>query len=316
MSKLTSIPQSWDFPSDGSALPPESVSMIEFLSKKVFNDYEPSQFHPFRQRLLDWLNNVDSVEDQQQLLALLLDTFFVGRREFEALYRTVYHGNLYRWMLEDENVDVFSDQLEKVVSSRINKAWICPISDSLRINSFLKVNNLKSLEKRPDWRSLEQFGDPEKIKGYAKAKKIRDLVLLEDFVGSGTQAKNAIKFAASTLPDVRILLCPLIVCPKGDDVLIELVKSYSNVTYDPALVLPSSAFHSHKDFEDGNASETEKFICSLRGKLNISTDKAMFGFKQTGAKVVMFSNCPNNTIPVFHHESDAWKPLFPRVNRQ
>ena len=316
MSKLSSIPSSWDYPVEGSPLPNESVSMIEFLSTKVFNDYEPSQFHPFRQRLIDWLNNVDTEEEQQHLLSLLLHVFFVGRREFESLYRTVFHGNLFRWILEDEDVDVFSDDMERRIVDRINSAWICPISDSLRINSFLKVNGLKSLDKRPDWRSLRQFGHPDKIQKYVKEKKIQELVLLEDFVGSGTQAKGSVGFAAQTLPTTRILLCPLIVCPKGDEVLSKFVQRFRNVTYDPALVLPSSSFHSYKNAMSGNANRAEQFLCDLKSKLGTKSDKYMFGFKQTGAKVVMYSNCPNNSLPIFHHESSSWTPLFPRVNRQ
>ncbi|MCK8463008.1 hypothetical protein MUY35_03995 [Aliiroseovarius sp. S1339] len=316
MTKLTQIPPSWDFPVEDSPLPPESVSMIDFLSKKVLNDYEPSQFHPFRQRLLDWLNNVDSEEDQQHLLALLLKVFFVGRREFEALYRTVFHGNIFRWMLEVEDVDVFSNDLEKSIVNRVNKAWICPISDSLRINSFLKVNGLKSLDKRPDWRSLRQFGDVKKIQTYVEDKKIRDLVLLEDFVGSGTQAKGVVKFAAHALPETRILLCPLIVCPKGDEALIDTVSKLDNVTYDPALLLPSSAFHAYENIKANQATKAEKFLCGLKDKVGMPSEKQMFGFKQTGAKVVMYSNCPNNSLPIFHFESDTWTPLFPRVNRQ
>jgi hypothetical protein len=313
---LSSIPQSWDFPPPESALPPESVSMIEFLSSRVFNDYEPTQFHPFRQRLIDWLNNVDCPEDQQHLLALLLQVFFVGRKEFEALYRTVYHGNMFRWILEVEGLDVFGEGLEKSVTQRINSAWICPISDSLRINSFLKVNGLKSLDKRPDWRSLQQFGDVQKIRAYAQEKGIKHLVLLEDFVGSGTQAKNVVRFASDALPDVRILLCPLIVCPNGDASLVDTTEALANVTYDPVLVLPSTEFHSYEDHSNGNSGPSDVFICSLKAKMGFSSEKAMFGFKQTGAKVVMYSNCPNNTLPIFHYEGESWKPLFPRVNRQ
>jgi len=318
---LSDIPAEWDFPPEGSPLPAGAASLIDFLSKKVFNDYEPSQFHPFRQRLVEWLNNFQEQEDQQHLLALLLDVFFVGRREFEALYRAVYRGVLFRWMIEGSDIDVFSDDLETLIADKVNDAWICPISDSLRINSFLKVNGLKSLDKRPDWRSLKQFGDVPKIQSYVADKGIRDLVLLEDFCGSGNQATGAIKFAAETLPDVRILLCPLIVCPKGDEALIGVVKElkdngFSNVTYEPALVLPQTVVHDYDEHAAGNSTRSDLFLCDNKAKLGFSTDKAMFGYKQTGAKVVMFSNCPNNTLPVFHRETEDWKPLFPRVDRQ
>lgn len=313
---LDEIPDSWDFPVAGSHLPDESVSMIKFLSEKVFNDYEPSQFSPFKLRLLEWLNNFDDESDQQHLLALLMDVFFVGRKEFEALYRTVYHGILFRWMLEDEDIDIFSDKLEYTISKRINEAWICPISDSLRINSFLKVNGLKSLDKRPDWRSMKQFGDVQKIRSYVAKKKIRDLVLLEDFSGSGDQATDAIKFAAKALPKTRILLCPLIVCPNGDDALANVAKTLDNVRYDPALVLPKGVVHDFKEHKAGNGSPSDKFLCDIKKMLHYKKDESMFGYRQTGAKVVLFSNCPNNTLPIFHRETAQWKPLFPRVNRQ
>ncbi|NBB80968.1 MAG: hypothetical protein GVY36_16235 [Verrucomicrobia bacterium] len=321
MGQLTEIPAIWDFPSPESRLPKGAASMIDFLSKKVFNDYEPSQFHPFRQRLLAWLNNFDDTADQQHLLALLLEVFFVGRKEFEALYRTVYRGLLFRWMLEDTGVDVFDNDLETVISNKVNKAWICPISDSLRINAFLKVNGLQSLDIRPDWRSLREFGDVEKIQHYVKRKKIRDLVLLEDFCGSGNQATKAIQFAAETLPEVRVLLCPLIVCPKGDEALIRVVedlaeRGFSNVTYEPALVLPKDVVHCFENYQAGNPTVSDSFLCKHKKRYGISADEDVFGYKQTGSKVVLFSNCPNNTLPVFHRESKGWVPLFPRVDRQ
>lgn len=319
---LTDIPEAWDYPSSSSALESDSVTMVNFLCEKIFYDYEPAQFHPIKERVVNWLNNFDKEADQQNLLALLLDTFFIGRREFESLYRSAFSGSLFRWILSDMDIDIFSADMEKQVFNRINSAWICPVSGSLRINSFLKVNGLKSMDKRPDWRSMRQFGDVQKIRAYVKRRKIKDLVLLEDFVGSGTQASGAIKFAAKTLPDVRILFCPLVVCPKGDQAISELIKTsskendFARVTYEPALVLPKDCIHDYEAFANGQGTELERFICAQKSRLGAKSDKQMFGFEETGAKIVMFSNCPNNTLPIFHAETSSWTPLFPRVNRQ
>lgn len=313
---LIDLPVSWDFPPEDSPLPPESISFVHFLSKKVFNDYEPSQFYPFRNRLIDWLNNLQSERDQQQLLALLLEVFYVGRREFEALYRTAYLGEIFRWIVDVYDIDVFCDNLQPKVVASVDKAWICPISDSLRINAFLKVNNLKSMDRRPDWRSLSQLGDTRKIRAYVKEKKIKELILLEDFVGSGEQAGTAIEFAAKTLPGVKILLCPLIVCPKGDERLFAETEKFENVCYRPVLVLPKSVVHDYEEYKSGRGTEADKFICKVKGNLGYQRDKAMFGFMQTGVKVVLYSNCPNNTLPIFHADSQDWRPLFSRVSRQ
>jgi hypothetical protein len=42
-----------------------------------------------------------------------------------------------------------------------------------------------------------------------------------------------------------------------------------------------------------------------------------FGFMETGSSFVSYSNCPNNTLPMVHHQpvTGGWKPLFPRSAR-
>ena len=42
-----------------------------------------------------------------------------------------------------------------------------------------------------------------------------------------------------------------------------------------------------------------------------------FGFKETGASFVSYSNTPNNTLPLIHHRptTGGWHPLFPRSAR-
>ena len=40
-----------------------------------------------------------------------------------------------------------------------------------------------------------------------------------------------------------------------------------------------------------------------------------FGFKNTGALVVEYSNTPANTLPIIQHESNTWNALFPRSAR-
>lgn len=314
--RLTELPQEWDFPGDESPLPEESITLLNYLSRKVFNDYEPAQFHPFRARLLDWINNLPDPRDQQMLLALLLDVFYVGRREFEALFRSAYRGSIARWILNSTNLDPFSVSIENSIRTYADELWICPVSDSLRINSFLKVNGLKSKEVRPDWRSLARLGDESKIREYVVRNKIKGLVLLEDFVGSGRQSKAAVKFASRALSDIPILFCPLVVCPKGDKALIELTNGLNNVRYEPIVVLPDDVVLDFEKSRGAEATEVDAFLRRIMPSLQAATEEFMYGFEETGAKVVLFSNCPNNTLPIFHHKSAQWKPLFPRVMRQ
>lgn len=40
-----------------------------------------------------------------------------------------------------------------------------------------------------------------------------------------------------------------------------------------------------------------------------------FGFKNTGSIIVMYTNTPNNSLPLIFVESESWFPLFKRHSR-
>ena len=43
----------------------------------------------------------------------------------------------------------------------------------------------------------------------------RNLVLMEDFIGTGDQMQRAVQRACSLPRDYNVLLCPIIICPEG-----------------------------------------------------------------------------------------------------
>lgn len=317
MPNLTELPLHWDYTSAGDFYPPESISFLKFMCQKVFDEYEPSQFKPFESRLIEWLNNLDTEKKQKAFIAVLLDLFFIGKKEFESLYRLLANSIISRWIIDVENIDILDPEVSKNVLEKINSSWICPITDSLRINSFLKVNNLMAKDIRPDWRSLKRLGDIEKIQKFVRSNKIKNLILVEDFVGSGTQVKNVIKDASQILPKTNILLAPLVVCPDGNGVLKKEVKKYRNVDFNPTLILPNSTKFPNKT----NASEPlhvflHKVFEEIEHRFEFDKDETVTGYKSTGGQVAMYSNCPNNTLPIYHQDTDLWVSLFPRVGRQ
>ena len=317
MSNLTELPIEWDYAGAEEFFPPEAISFLKFLCQKVFDEYEPSQFKPFEARLIEWLNNLDSEEKQKAFIAVLLDLFFIGKKEFESLYRLLANSIISSWIIDVEAINIMDSDVSNIVSQKINSAWICPITDSLRINSFLKVNNLVSKDIRPDWRSLKRLGDVEKIRKFARSDKIKNLILVEDFVGSGTQVKNVIKYASQTLPKKNILLAPLVVCPDGDRILKREVKKLSNVDYRPALVLPNSTkFPQKKDASEPLHIFLHGVFEEIEDRFEYRRGETITGYKSTGAQVVMYSNCPNNTLPIYHQDTENWTSLFPRVGRQ
>lgn len=317
MTSLSELPLHWDYSAPDDFYPPESISFLKFMCQKVFDVYEPSQFKPFEYRLIEWLNNLDTEKKQKAFIAILLDLFFIGKKEFESLYRLLANSIMSRWVIDVENIDISHPDVSKNIREKINASWICPITDSLRINSFLKVNNLMAKDVRPDWRSLKRLGDIEKIQKFVRTNKINNLMLIEDFVGSGTQVKNVIKYASECLPRTNILLAPLVVCPDGNGVLKKEVKKYGNVDYRPTLILPNSTkFPKKSDASEPLHLFLHEIFDEIEHRFKFEKKETITGYKSTGGQVVMHSNCPNNTLPIYHQDTDLWVSLFPRVGRQ
>ena len=299
-------------------------SVTLYLSRRIFNDYEPSQFDLFEDRLDRWLHNVSDEADQKTLFHLLEYLHFVGRLEFESLCRSAYRGHVPRWLVEQLNVDIKDPKALEAIKKGIAETWFCPITDSMRINAFLKANNLAGKRYHPDWCSLEKLGDPNKIRDFVDEHQIRQIVLLEDFVGSGTQMRDAIEFAASTfstLTDIGVLILPLIICPDGDQIGRDVEGEYSNISYDPVMVISPELLIKADAQSDERAlfQDVRNLISRVRERLQVLENDAesqrCHGYKGTGAVVAMYSNCPNNSLPIIHNETEEWRALFPRIER-
>ena len=296
-------------------------SAIQYLARTVFDDYEPSQFVQFDERLDRWLQNVADDQDRQTLFRLLSYLFFIGRSEFESLCRAAYNGPVRRWLVEQLNVDIADPAGMTLLDAGVAETWFCPITDSMRINSFLKVNNLTGTTHRPDWRSLREFGDPDKIRQFMAAHQIRRIVLLEDFVGTGTQMRSAVAFAASISSNVAILALPLVSCPAADQVGRCLATTHANVSYRPVTAIaPEMLIKADpQPNESPFFQSVRELIGRVSGRLNEpAADPASqryHGYKGTGAVFAMYSNCPDNSLPILHDETADWQALFPRIER-
>ena len=296
-------------------------SAVEYLGRKVFNDYEPSQFDQFEDRLDRWLHNVTGEKEQQTLFLLLSRLFFIGRPEFESLYRAAYNGQVFRWLVEQLHIDIADPTAVEVLEVSVAETWFCPITDSMRINSFLKANNLPGRSCQPDWYSLSELGDPEKIRQFVADNRLRQLILLEDFVGSGTQMRSAVEFSAGISDDLKILALPLVTCPAGDQVGYELAEMFANVSYAPVMVIPPEMLIKAEAQPDEPTlfQDVRDLIVRVRARLNKpeqdSESRCYHGYKGTGAVVVMYSNCPDNSLPIIYDKAQGWEPLFRRVER-
>jgi len=310
----------------------ETNRRLVHLEKRLYQTYEPA--HPpepnFRSRLENWLDNVSpDYKNERALFNSITDLFYVGPVEFRELYRSAYNGPIARWLIDDAGIMLDDPDADKKLEAAVLETWFCPISDSMRINSFYHVNNVSSgWDYRPDWRSLEKFGSLKKIKDYCSGN-IKRLVILEDFVGGGSQMQDAIEFASHLKSELSILVVPLIICPKGDKVAKSL-EAMLGIKYSPVLVLDERsfvydygkndekesiklikklAFHTYSKVADG----VPPFTKDIHG--DFKKPYHPLGWNKTGGLVVMYSNTPDNTLPLYHWKSSQWCPLFPRHSR-
>lgn len=300
-------------------------SLYETLAMQLFQQFEPTKkisnrvSRDFMVRLNDWLELFADNEDQWTAFKSVEYIFFAGHQEFEELYRCALENTIKPWLVDIANIDIFAADSNTQLSAELHATWPCPVTDSLRINGFLHVTGLKGQSLRPDWISMKAFASPDKIKEYQIKEGIKYLVLIEDFVGSGGQIAKAVNYAA-TVFDGPIIIIPLIICAPGDRKLKEVLAKLkrSDIHYSPVTVLGDECLISDKP----NVGEP-KFFTQLRNALKYGYERMQskldgeeYGWKKTGSLVVMYSNCPNNTPPIFHHQTSTWKPLFPRSDRE
>jgi len=300
---------------------------INHLDKRLFFDYEPTlgPQSNFLTRLSMWLDNFQDEKDQQILFEMVPHLFYVGREEFNVLYREAYNTHYARWAVEVANIDIYSEDARKSLDLVVEETWFCPLTDSLRINQFYHVNNVSGKnDYRPDWRSLVMFGDDEKIKNYVQVNNIKNIVLLEDFIGNGGQVSKAVNLAIRLFPDINLLIIPLIICPNGMKNAQELVNKYPNVSISPVISMPEHNFIN----EDLKGDQTDFFLDAFdlaqRSYQQVANSIVIddkidpygpFGWQRTGGMIITYSNTPNNTLPLIHNVSNTWFPLFKRHKR-
>lgn len=317
----------------------EILNRLEFLGKHEWCNYVPAESAVFEigflDRLASWIGNVESADDQKLLLEYAQRICFFSHQDFISLYRSAYGGPITRWVITQAGLQFndphFSRKLERELKRH---TWYCPITDSMDINEFYHANHISGVEHRPSFSTLAML-DPinqapdqtllnnllafikKPDRGPRRERPLKRLVLLEDFVGSGTQMKSAIKWAAQKL-DLQILVVPLIICGPGMTVLNEMMADHPTcLSASPVVKIgPDNLLGANGEAE--NIWEYRHEMEDLATRLVASHGvKEPFGYKETGCSVVTYSNTPNNSLSLIHKKvrKNKWLPLFPRSSR-
>lgn len=314
---------------------------LRFLERNKFNPYVPALYsrHPseFTERFHRWLNNPGLASAQKRdLFEFAHCIAFFSFDDFATLFHNAFSGPISRWCMSQAGLRLDSqpDWPTKLDDERFKNTWFCPITDSLLISVFHHVNEITNKERKPAFRELKHFGDAAKITDHATNKGYKRIVLLEDFVGTGTQSLKTVEWAVRTLK-LPVMFCPMVIATEGADFYrsleVKLNKERaSNVAlpefhFWPVFELGSDCFvHSADTVDDSLYDRIRTLAKEIDARLSLLGQGYKYGplgfwdanSLQQGANVVMFSNTPDNSLPLLHHSADDWTPLFPRVSRE
>jgi len=295
-------------------------SYYEFLAKRLFHEYEPTKHamsnarRDFLKRIEAWLASFDSDLHALTAFKSIQYIFFAGQAEYEELYRCAYSHHIANWLMAKDEIGLFDADADAKLARSVRSTWICPATDSLRINGFLHINGLRGHDLRTDWRALSIVGDDASIVNYVARKKIKRLVIVDDFVGAGTQFWGALSYAG------EILAIPLICCASGLRKIKQEVASarLGRVDISPVLVVPDNCMvgEAAVDGEPRLFANLRKAMKFGYEKMDIDVQGDEYGSGRVGSLTVLYSNCPNNTPPIYGLEaSGRWSPIFRRISR-
>ncbi len=327
------------------------LQQLEWFGENEWCEYVPTENPPhsslYMARLADWVGNVETDADRQLLLEYARYIAFFSRADFQALYRTAFSGVITRWVIEQEALSLETPDFQRRLEEELHRrTWYCPVTDSMQIVEFYHANHIVGTLHRPSFAPLTEIdkqvpqdtGSTSDVVSWLKkviaepdpstsAPSFKRLVLLEDFVGTGTQSASTLLWAATHL-ELPILFVPLVICAPGVKKLTDLTEKHAPKARVATLlkICECDLLGPRRNGAAGIqcAERMERLACETFAKVagGSHTDENLspyspFGFKQTGASFVSYSNTPNNTLPLVHHRPTlgGWHPLFPRSAR-
>tara|TARA_R110001599_G_scaffold192392_1_gene387741 strand:- start:3228 stop:4232 length:1005 start_codon:yes stop_codon:yes gene_type:complete len=301
---------------------------LEFLERELFHEYKVTshgEHGSFGARLARWIGNLDNDADRKNLYLILAHLFFIGKSEQDAAYRTAYSKHVMQWLMDVSGIDPFQTNARTLLAQELASTRFTEVTDSFGIRDFCIINGIQSEALRYKWEGNIDGWDAadfrnnvldEDVNGSLRRK---NLVLLEDFVGSGSQMLDAVDLAVSLGPEVNVLLCPLFICPEGAREANVRSSAIAHFSFSPVLsfeerffISPAYDTSEHPDFD-----RVRRLLVKIHPKLQgYPQEYGPFGYRETGGFIVPYTNCPDNSIPAVHKKiQNSWEPLFLRNSR-
>lgn len=207
------------------------------------------------------------------------------------------------------------------VEDKVNRGFFSSLLTFLKLKKKLEVEIERPEQKSADriysfiqieYRNLYASNKFVFPKSFLKFKEVYNnetdaIILVDDFIGTGDTAANVLDFyiKKSKFKAKNINIISLVSQKAGIERIFKDYKIpiYSHITQGKAL----SDFYN----EDKTLLINQNLVIKMSEKLKIKRD--YFGYKDSEALVCILNKSPNNTLPIFWHESKNHPAPFPRA---
>jgi hypothetical protein len=239
--------------------------------------------------IIDWLNQFD--ESDKDVAARLLDAVeFVSAEQLHDAFRSLL-CRLPGW--------------SRVASKRQGKFAFVAFSSSAgesgdnMLHQFRLANNLNHRQ----YDSLF-IGRSDLVRSGLGADDT--VVFLDDFVGTGNQAVTAWEkmFHELTAQIGSVYLVTIGAFKMGS----ERIKNETRMQLLTHRALGFSDSFFHSDCNHFSSADKNRLLHYCK----IASRDHPQGFGNCGLVIVLYHQCPNNSMALLHNSSEKWEPLFPR----
>lgn len=298
---------------------------IAILAKSVWKDRWGNE----SDTLTPWVQNFDDDERNMALYMLSHFIYFDSECIREMLVRS-YEDFVRRPIvtsIRKQNGHTLNEEaIEAEYKNRLKHIrFLClgnpSESSAMLLYFFRQENNLPMELFISIDRLFEHKEDNENIVAVLKTEEIEQIIVLDDFCASGSQAEEFsqeyVTYIKKQSSSIMVKYIALVGTNRGKikverqlfdkcDYCITLDDSYR--------VFDEQARYYRGVTEIGCNKEDILSMCQTRGQyLNPRNPR---GYKDGQLIIGFFHNTPNNTLPIFWSENHNWKPIFKRYNKK
>lgn len=325
----------------------ETTKLKEELFEKIKTLYETVWEHSINRINIDsWLENFSDENERIHCLFLLSQFMYFGSRQMRYLLKILFQ-DLYRYrVIEEIRLNNNNTHDLNFINTKYN--------EELKATRFLGIGNPSESGPHLLYYFRQENNLPKSlfIHGHEIFKRfgaqqirlsnpnIKRYVFIDDFCGSGSQAKRYSQYILNDLlslnPNVQLDYLMLFSTKEGKEEVIKSTKfSYVETVFElddtfKCFEGNSRYFKNSKSPIDINYAKTicknygaklMRTICQLEGcppdQLDGCADTHALGFNNGQLLIGFHHNTPDNTLPIiwYGEEQEPWKPIFKRYNK-